>query len=207
MKKNRLYLVGVAGATLALILAGTAAVTAAPGNQNDLRGFGPGGARMPFQRGDMGFRGGFGIANGDVVRTETTVQDGNGVVTVYRVDNGTSGTTSDTSLDYTLATGETASVTVDGNTQVYNVTEQSVAAGRRGLMRQRLVPESIAVTDIAAGSDVTVWATSQADGSYLAQRIVVQPAATASSSTDDSGATSDSGSTSDSSTVAPVGDA
>ena len=61
-------------------------------------------------------------------------------------------------------------------------------------MRERLVPETVALADLAADTDVVVWAESQADGTFLAQRIVVRPAADATAddatvdgSTDDAG--------------------
>jgi hypothetical protein len=65
-------------------------------------------------------------------------------------------------------------VTVDEDTQVIGFTTESVDFGR-GLERQRMVGESIAVTDIATDSEIVVWAISQEDGSFLAQRIVVRP--------------------------------
>ncbi len=106
------------------------------------------------------------------MRRETTVQLEDGVVT-RRVDNGTVSATSDTSLDYALATGESASVTTDEDTQVVAFTEQTVE--RRGHTRTRLAPEEVALADIESGSQVVVWAQSQDDGTFLAQRIVIRP--------------------------------
>ena len=44
----------------------------------------------------------------------------------------------------------------------------------------------IAVADVAVGADVMVWSESQDDGSFLAQRVAVLPAAATTDSTDDS---------------------
>ena len=139
-----------------------------------------------------------------LVRTETTYQtDADGFVT-RRIDNGTLSAATDTSLDYTLATDEAASVTIDEDTEVIAFTTESVDFGR-GFQRERLMGESIAATEIPAGSQIVVWADSQEDGSFLAQRIVVQPAEDETEAVaEDDASTTESTESADSTEVAPV---
>jgi hypothetical protein len=191
MIKPRTRMLAISGATLALVVASTAVVSAHPGNQGDgegadKRGFGKDRGGQQFQRGDrggksmQGQRGGIrgqirsGIADhfDQFVRRETIVELDDGVVT-KRVDNGTVSATGDASLDYSLATGETASVTTDDETKVVAFETQTVE--RRGHTRERVVPTEIDLASIESGAEVVVWAQSQDDGSFLAQRIVVQP--------------------------------
>jgi hypothetical protein len=168
---------------MALVLAGTASVAARPGDRDDPFGFGGG-----VLRERIGFRG---LASGmwdGLVRSETTYQTDDGDLVTQRVDNGILSVAAEGSVDYTLATGESATAIVDEDTNVIAFTTESVDFGR-GFHRQRLVGESIAVTDIAAGSQIAVWAESQEDGSYLADRIIVQPSADeADESADEDGA-------------------
>ena len=155
-------------ASLALVVAGTASVAAHPGDRDEPFGFGGGLFRQRLEvRGLLDGADGF-------VRNETTYQADDGTVTTQRVDNGTLSVAAEGSVDYTLATGETATATVDEDTEVVAFTTESVDFGR-GFHRDRLIGESIGVTDIAAGSQIVVWAESQDDGSYLAERILVQP--------------------------------
>ena len=174
MQTSRIRLLAVSAATLALIAAGTASVAAHPGDRDEDFGFGRGG--MFSER--LELRGMLGGAIGGwdgLVRTETTYQTDDGLVT-RRVDNGTLTATADASIAYTLATGETATVSTDDETEVIAFSTESVDFGR-GFSRERMVGESIAIADIAADSQIVVWAQAQEDGSFLAQRIVVQPAA------------------------------
>lgn len=190
MTTPRARLLAISGATLALIVAGTAVVSAHPGD----RGFGPGqgGDRIeqgfgPGRGGDRSERG-FGPMNegkrmaglrglmnehvDSFVRRETTVETEDGIVT-KRVDHGTATSTSDTTIEYTLATGETVTVSVDDDTQVIGFGEQTIERGLRS--RTRMLPAEITLSDVAAGSQIGVWADSQDDGSFLAERIVVRP--------------------------------
>ena len=112
------------------------------------------------------------------VRHETIFQTEDGVVT-RRTDTGTVASTSETGVEYTLATGETASVTTDDTTEIVTLGTETVELGNSGRTRDRLVPETVALADVAAGTEVIVWSESQADGSFLAQRIVVRPAVVA----------------------------
>jgi hypothetical protein len=179
---------------MALLIAGTVAVSAHPGDREDFPGNGQGPGRMGgpgwqddgrlgwggdmdgLGLGRMGRMGGLMDAvDGDVVRHETIIQTEDGAVT-HRTDLGTVATAGEASLEYTLATGETATVLTDEDTEVVSVTLQSVDLGNSGRTRDRLVPETVALADIPAGAEVVVWAQSQADGSYLAQRILVRPA-------------------------------
>ena len=167
--RRRWLTVGVA--SLALMVAGTASVAARPGEGDDPSGFGFGGPfRQRLEMRDM-LRGGW----GGFVRTETTYQTDEGGFVTRRIDDGTLSAATDASLDYTLATGEAASVTLDADTEVVAFTSESVDFGR-GFHRERLVGEEIAATEIPAGSQIVVSADSQDDGSFLAQRVVVQPA-------------------------------
>ena len=190
MQTSRTRLAAVTAATLALVISGTAVVSAHPGDREDFPGNGMGLGQMGgpgwdemgglgrggLMRGPMG--GMFDEAMDGFVRHETIYQTADGTVT-RRTDMGTVASTGDTSLDYTLATGETASVTTDDATEIIALSTETIELGRRGLMRERWVPEAIALADLAADTDVVVWAESQADGSFLAQRILVRPAAEA----------------------------
>jgi len=176
MHTSRTRLVAISAATLALVVAGTASVAAQPGDRDDQFGYGLGGFGRLERRLDMrGQLGGMlGAAYDRFVRSEVTYEADDGFVT-QRVDNGTIVGASETGVEYTLADGQSASVSTDEDTQVFALSVESVEFGRRGLSRQRLVRETVEMADIEAGSEVTVWATSQDDGSFLAQRIVVRP--------------------------------
>jgi hypothetical protein len=178
-----------------------------------------------FMRGDMAdamrgaMRGGIGGAiRGEFqdrmdqfVRTETTYEAEDGLVT-KRVDHGTVDSASEAGLDYSISTGETASVVTDEDTSVITFSEQTVEIGRRGFSRDRMVPEEITLADIESGAEIAVWAESQEDGTFLAQRIVVHPAidADVEEMTDDVEATdaaTPDAEISDDSAVAPATDA
>ena len=139
----------------------------------------------------LGRLGGLLDGDGDLVRQETIYQTDEGTVT-QRVDLGTVTTTGEASLDYSLATGEAASVTTDDATQVIGFSAESADLG--GFERQRMAAEEVALADIPAGAEVVVWAESQADGTYLAQRIVVRPASDATTDSSDTDASGDAGS-------------
>ena len=176
MQTSRIRLAGISAATLALVVAGTAAVAAHPGDGEDRFGLGQG------PMGQFGLRGEWrgqlrGMLAGTFdgfVRSETTYETDDGLVT-RRVDNGTVSTVSDAGIEYAIASGETATAATDEDTQVIALSVETVEVGLRGFSRERLLPEAIDMADIAAGSEVAVWATSQADGTFLAERIVVQP--------------------------------
>jgi hypothetical protein len=183
MRTHGNRLLAVSAATLALVVAGAAVVTAHHDERE--RGFGiRGGPLWGLEgRGDLGLGLGIrlrGLAGGafdDFVRSETTIMADEGPLT-QRVDQGTVSSVSEGSIDYTLATDEAASAATDEDTQVIAFTAQTVERGGlfgNGFSRERLVAEPIEMADIAAGSSVVVWATSQDDGSFLAQRIIVQP--------------------------------
>jgi hypothetical protein len=119
-----------------------------------------------------------------LVRQETTYQTDDGLVT-HRVDNGTVVSISGDSVEYSLADGQTASASLDDDTEVIAFEEETVEVGRRGMMRQRLAAQEVDPSSIAVGSEVLVWSESTGDGTFAAQRLVVQPEVTAS---DDSAA-------------------
>ena len=213
MQTSRIRLAAISAATLALIIATTASVAARPGDRGGPfgdcdqgtmsecgmsfgDGFGPGTMGEPGwgRMGGLGQRGDLrgqvwdmldGAADG-FVRHEMTYQTEDALL-VHRTDQGTVTSTGDAVVEYTLATGEAASVSTDEDTQVLTFTTETVEVGRSGFARERMVPQAITLADIAAGSEVVVWAQSQDDGSFLAERIVVRPAADA--ATDDSEAT------------------
>ena len=134
----------------------------------------------------MACNGLLGAAVDGFVREEMTFQTDSGLVT-RRTDQGTVDSVGEASVEYTLATGETASVTTDDNTEILTASTETVELGNSGRTRDRLVPQAVALTDVAAGAQIVVWAEFQADGSFLAQRIVVRPAdeTTADGTTDD----------------------
>jgi hypothetical protein len=197
MQTSRTRLAVTSAATLALVIAGTAAVSAHPRDGEDAFG-GRDLGRMGPGMGDMGGLGlGLGRLGGlfdedsDLVRQETIYETDESTVT-QRVDLGTVTTTGEASLDYSLATGEAASVTTDDATLVIGFSARSADLG--GFERRRMAAEEVALADIPAGAEVVVWAESQADGSYLAQRIVIRPAADATTDSSDSDASGDAGS-------------
>ena len=178
MQTSRIRLATISAATLALVVAGSATVTAHPGDRDDALGFGPSGmdgyGGRDMLRGHV--RGMLGWALDGFVRTETTYQTDDGLVT-QRVDSGTVTGTSEAAVDYALPSGETATASTDEDTYIIALGEETFEIGLRGFRRERLVPESIELADIAAGNEVVVWAVSQDDGTFLAQRVIVQPAA------------------------------
>jgi hypothetical protein len=173
-------LLAITGATLALVIASTAAV-AAHGPRDDTRGFGRGGGmgmdrwqgdtEMPGMRGWM--RSGFHRAVSDFERRETTIQTAEGT-TSYRVERGVVDATSDAVIALTLASGETVSVGMDDDTDVVRFEERTVT--QRGWSRTRLLPIVVEPGDIEAGAEVMVWSTSEDGGDFLASRVVIQPA-------------------------------
>ncbi len=202
MHSNKTRWTTISGATLALVLAATASVAAA-GPRNDDPGFGPGGRGMERGMGmrDMGPMGSMWGDASDFERREVTLQTADSV-TVDRVENGVVDSVTDTSLDFSLGSGEAVSVTVDDTTQVVAFDETTVQRG--GWSRQRLVPTEIALADIAAGAAVTVWSESQDGGAFVAQRIVVQPATnSATTATDGSASSTDESSGAADATTAP----
>ncbi len=205
MNDQRRRLLAISGATFALIVAGTAAVSAHAGD--DEWGMGPGFGRDQmggrFQQGDMPGLGrgawmgpgglGFGLDDVDgLVRRETTVDLGEDGIVTQRVDRGTVASVAEAGLTYALATGEEASVTTDADTQVIAVSEAATDDVRPFGRGMRMTAEEVALADVAAGSEVVVWAQSQEDGTFLAQRIVIQPAADETAATDPAEEASDS---------------
>jgi hypothetical protein len=180
MQTSRSRLLAISAATLALIVAGSASVAAHPGNRDDGYGMGQGRTWGPGLgsdvRGDAwgAYGARLGMAFEGLIRRETIYETADGLVT-QRMDNGTVSSIAESALEYSLANGETASVSTDADTQVISFGEQTVQVGRRGLSRTRMVPQTIELADVSAGSQVVVWAQSQDDGTFLAQRIVVQP--------------------------------
>jgi hypothetical protein len=197
MNRNSTRTAAIVGTTLALVLAGTAAVSAA-GPRDDDRGPGFagrgmagmdnrwGGEMMHGDRGMMrgepgvgGLRGEPGVGGlrgigADFERTERTVQTADGMTSV-RVEQGIADSASDSSLSFSLGSGETVSVVIDEDTEVYALEEQEVTSNR-GWSRTRMVPTQVDAAAIEAGSEIVVWSDSEDGADFVASRVLIQPA-------------------------------
>jgi hypothetical protein len=178
MNKNTTRLTMIAGTTMALVIAGTAAVSAAgPRDRDDSRGkagFGAkqGGQMMPGARGMGGMRG----LDTDVERTERTVQTADGITTV-RVEQGVIDAADEASLNFSLGSGEAVTVAIDEDTKVVAF-EETERTDRRGKSRTRLTPAEVEASAIEAGAEIVVWSDSEEGADFVASRIVVKPADT-----------------------------
>lgn len=177
MSKNKTRLAAVSGATLALVIASTASVAAlGPRDDDDRqagRGMGRIGAEMRERMSERGaMRGQMRAALDDFERREVTLQTADGI-SVSRVENGVAVAAVDTGLDFSLASGESVTVTIDEDTEIVAFSEETVE--RRGRSRQRMVPTEVALADIEAGAQVTVWSNSEDGSDFVASRIVLQP--------------------------------
>jgi hypothetical protein len=176
MNRHSSRLMAVTGATLALVVAGTAAVSAHPGH--DDRGFRGDRLRdrVESMRDARGERGALRAAlRGDLEdfeRREVITQTADGT-DARRIEQGVVDSVGDASLDFTLGSGEAVSVTIDDETGIVAVTEQTIE--RRFRTRDRLVPERVELEDVAAGDSIMVWSMSEDGGDFIAQRIVIQP--------------------------------
>jgi hypothetical protein len=95
-------------------------------------------------------------------------------MTTRRVEQGQAEDAADGSLAFTLGSGESVSVSVDDDTQIVALSEQTVERGLRS--RERLVPSEIELSDIAVGTEIVVWSDSEDGADFAAERIVVKPA-------------------------------
>lgn len=180
MRTHRNRLLAASAATLALIVAGTAAVSAHP--RDDDRGFR--GERMrdriESMRDAMGVRAGLGAAiRGDLEdfeRREVTTQTADGI-DARRVEQGVVERVGDGELTFSLGSGETVTVVVDDDTQAVAFEEQEFTT-RRGWSRTRLAPTPVETADIAVGAGVLVWSDADDGSDFVASRIVIQPAET-----------------------------
>ncbi len=182
MNKNSTRTTAVLGTTMALVIAGTAAVSAAgprddrgPGSagygQRDIGSQRERGAQMmPGARGMGGMRG----LEADVERRETTIQTADGV-TSMRVEQGTADSASDASLSFSLGSGEAVSVILDEDTEIVAFEEQGFT-DRRGWSHMRLAPTEVEAAAIEAGAEIVVWSDAADDGDFVASRVVIQPA-------------------------------
>ena len=187
--KNTTRVTAVVGTTMALVIAGTAAVAAAgPRDRDDVRGFGGqriagkadmqpgpgmGGMRgMGDMRGGMG--GGLRGLDADVERVERTVQTVDGITTV-RTEQGEVESAVDDSLSFSLASGEAVTVVIDDDTRVVTFEEQEVTS-RRGLTRTRMAATEIEPSEIMAGPEVVVTSDAENDAEFVASRVVIKPA-------------------------------
>ena len=173
MSNRKIRLTTAVGATMALVMVGTAAVAAA-GPRDDGRGFGPGKAGMGEMRGGQGMRG-IGPMRGaleDFERRETTIQTEDGTSS-FRVEQGLVESVSDASLDFTLGSGEAVTVVIDEDTEMVAFEETTVT--RRGRNRERMAPTQIEATDLDAGAEIVVWSESEDGGEFVAERVVLRP--------------------------------
>ena len=115
-----------------------------------------------------------GGAPDDFERREVTLQTADGISS-RRVEQGIVDAATDGSLTFTLGSGEAVSVTLGDDTQVVAFSEQTVE--RRGWTRQRMVPAEVTPADIEMGAHIMVWSESEDGADFVAQRIVIQPAA------------------------------
>jgi hypothetical protein len=181
MNRNSTRATAIVGTTMALVIAGTAAVSAA-GPRNDDRGRGPagpgkagigaqqGGAMMPGARGMGGMRG----LDADFERSETTIQTTDGT-TSMRVEKGVADTATDAGLSFSLGSGEAVTVVIDGDTRIVAFEEQEVTSNR-GWSRTRLAPSEVEAAAIEVGAEIVVWSHSEDDADFVASRIVIHPA-------------------------------
>jgi hypothetical protein len=182
MDITRRHTLAVTGATLALVMAGTAVVAAHGGGADRgdraFGGDGRGILRGELGRGFPGLGGrlgpGFGLGDDGLVRNETIVDLGEAGFLTRRVDDGTVTSASDTELTYTLATGETATVSADEDTEVLAVSEVS-EDDDPGILRRAMTLDEIALADIRADADVIVWSEAGESGDFVAQRVIVRP--------------------------------
>ena len=158
-------------------MAGTAAVSAHPGGDDD-RGMQRGKAGMGAKMGGQGMAGirGMGGLRGmaeDFERRETTLQTADGTI-VRRVEQGAVDSAAADALSFSLESGEAVTVVIDEDTQVYALEEQEVS--RRGWERTRLAPTEVEAEAIEAGAEVFVWSDAEDGAEFVASRVVIQPA-------------------------------
>lgn len=208
MGKNTTRVTAVAGTTMALVIAGTAAVAAAgPRDRDDFRGFGDPG--MAGRHGIDGMRGGMGPGGGlwgldsDVERSERTVQTADGITSV-RIEQGVVDSASDASLSFSLGSGEAVTVVIDEDTDVVTFEEQEVTSPR-GWSRTRMAATEVEMADVEAGAEVVVWSDSEDDAGFVASRVVIKPADT--EEAEDTEAATDTESVDDTTEDAPITDA
>jgi hypothetical protein len=188
MRTPRRLPLAVTGATLALVMAGTVVASANGGRDGRPFDFGGPGGFAGRAIGPLGER--FGLGDDGVIRSETIVDLGEAGFLTRRVDSGTVMSASETELAYTLANGEAATVSADEDTEVLTVDE--VAADDDQPFRRRLLAlEEIALSEIPADAEVVVWSESGDAGTFVAQRVVVQPAEDAADDAADEAAPAD----------------
>ena len=168
MKKNTTRATVLLGATMALVLAGTAAVSADPGHRDD---------RMPG-RGMAGFGdmvpGPRGVWGDDFERREVTLQTADGISS-SRVEQGTVDSSADDALTFTLGSGESVTVAIDDDTNFIGYEEQEMT--RRGWSRTVMTATEIGADEVQAGAKVLVWSESEDGADFVASRVVVEPSA------------------------------
>ena len=199
MHRNTTRSTAVIGAAMALLLAGTAAVSAhggargGPGDRLGAGGMGgPMGAAMPGERG-FGPRG----LDDTFERQEVTLQTTDGTTT-NRVEQGAVESISDSALTFSFTDGQSVTVAIDDSTNLVGFQEAQETV--RGWSRTRMVATDIAATDVAAGDQVVVWSSSEDGTDFTASQVVVQAPDT--TVTSEESATSDASATADESPAA-----
>ena len=181
MKKNTSRATVVIGATMALVMAGTAAVSAAPGQRDDRvpnrgkAGFGAkmGGQMMPGMPGARGGMRGLGAGLDDFERREMSIQTADGI-TIQRVEQGAVDSAAADTLTFSLGSGEAVTVVIDDDTTFIGYEEQEVT--RRGWSRSVMAASEIEADEVVTGTEVLVWSDSEDGLDFVASRVVVQPA-------------------------------
>lgn len=178
MKTTKRRLAGLATGILALSVAGAGIVAAHDQGMgmgpDGGRGFGPGQAEMHGGRGGRGMGpGGFGIGEalrdqlgaelGTFVRTESLFLAEDGTLTIARQERGTVTAVADGTLTYTLASGESVTVTTDAATETI------------AFSAERPYRDPVETAVVAVGDVVLVGSTSTADGSFLAHHVRILP--------------------------------
>lgn len=166
MSKNTARATVLAGATMALVLAGTAAVSAHPGHRDERmpgRGMAGFGDMMPGPRGAW---------SEDFERREVTLQTADGT-TSSRVEQGTVDSSAADALTFSLGSGESVTVAIDEDTDFIGYEEQEMT--RRGWSRTVMAATEIGADEVQAGAEVLVWSESEDGADFVASRVVVEP--------------------------------
>jgi hypothetical protein len=185
MNVSRRVPLAVTGATMALVMAGTVVASGhGPGEDRPFL-FGDGPARGAARAGMPGFgpfgpldhRLGLGLVEDGIVRSESILDLGEAGFLTRRVDSGTVTGTGESELSYTLANGEAATVSIDEDTEILALTEVS-EDDDDGLLRRRMMSlDEASLADIPADAEVVVWSEAGDAGTFVAQRVIVEPSA------------------------------
>jgi hypothetical protein len=179
MRTSRTRLLVVAAAALATVAAGGAVASAHPGDDDPFGRrdrFGLEG-RGPAWGGGRGLAGWLRGMEGDTsfVRQESTFETEEGLVT-HRVDAGTLVSATDNAVEYSLADGQTASVSLDEDTEVIAFEAEVIEVRRRGGLNRHLTAETVEPTE----SDTSDAASEATEDEAAADDALASPAPAAS---------------------------